>query len=121
MGLDNWLLIGRLRRVVKKIRFLMNFNLDRWKLASAIGGSSSKRRLSFNDRPGLMACTEDTESNESGSSHGLQRTISYPSEDDIDKRADMFIANFHRQLLLERQISLQLRYCRANSFELASP
>ncbi|MCD7446407.1 hypothetical protein HAX54_006016 [Datura stramonium] len=31
---------------------------------------------------------------------------------DIDKRAEMFIANFRRQLRLERQISLELRYCK---------
>ncbi|OIT33103.1 hypothetical protein A4A49_61123 [Nicotiana attenuata] len=30
---------------------------------------------------------------------------------DIDRRADVFIANFRRQLRLEKQISLELRYC----------
>ncbi|KAI3472441.1 hypothetical protein Pfo_029561 [Paulownia fortunei] len=101
MAVDRWLLLGRLKRAVKKIKFLLNFNVNRWKLASIIGASSSKRRLSFNDRPGLRAC----------------RTISYPSEDDIDKRADAFIANFYKQLQYERQISLELRYYRGNSFD----
>lgn len=97
-----------------------------------IGASGGKRRLSFNDRPGLRACTDDNYADESSPdsasagphSHGggsLHRTISYPSEDDIDKRAEMFIANFHRQLQIERQISLELGYCRANSFEYMSP
>ncbi|KAE9462433.1 hypothetical protein C3L33_05643, partial [Rhododendron williamsianum] len=76
---------------------------------------------------GLSACTEDLElldSPASGSSRGggISRTTSLQSsEDDIDKRAEMFIANFYRQLKLERQVSLQLRYCRGDSFDSASP
>ncbi|KAL0289283.1 UNVERIFIED_CONTAM: hypothetical protein Sangu_2465800 [Sesamum angustifolium] len=117
-------LLGRLKRAVRKIKFLLNFNVNRWKLASIIGASSSKRSsarlMSFNDRPGLRACVEDSGSDGSqGSSTrpGLQRTMSYPSEDDVDKRADAFIANFYRQLHYERQISLELRYYRANSLD----
>lgn len=125
MSKENWSLFGRLKRAVKKIRFLMDFNINRWKLASIIGTSSSKRRLSFNDRPGLRACMDyDSDSNDSGSARAgsLQRTISYPSDqDDIDKRAEMFITNFYRQLKIERQISLELSYARANSFDSASP
>lgn len=81
-----------------------------------IGASSSNRRLSFNDRPGLRGVTEDSES-EHESGRGLRRTISYPSEDDIDKRADAFIANFYKQLQYERQVSLELKYYRGNSFD----
>ena len=86
----------------------------------------SKRQISFNDRPGLMMCTAssdetDSEGLVSPAHHSLQRTISCPSDDDIDKRAEMFISNFRRQLNMERQISLQLRYCSQNSFELVSP
>lgn len=125
MGEENRSLLGRLRGAVKKIRFLLNFNVNRWKLASIIGALSGKRRLSFNDRPGLRACIDhDSDSNDSGSGSGrsLQRTISFPSDqDDIDKRAEMFIANFYRQLKMERQISLELRYARADSFDSASP
>ncbi|KAG8372387.1 hypothetical protein BUALT_Bualt12G0060900 [Buddleja alternifolia] len=79
-------------------------------LASIIGASSSKRRLSFNDRPGLTDCMDDDlDPNDGpGSARGLQRTISYPSEDDVDNRADAFIANFYKQLKIERQISLEL-------------
>uniref|UniRef100_A0A0A0L4Z8 Uncharacterized protein n=2 Tax=Cucumis sativus TaxID=3659 RepID=A0A0A0L4Z8_CUCSA len=38
-------------------------------------------------------------------------------EEDVDQRAEIFIENFRRQLRLERQISLQLRYYRVNSYE----
>ncbi|KAK4404562.1 hypothetical protein Sango_0824800 [Sesamum angolense] len=122
-AVERWSLVGRLKRAVKKIKFLLDFKVNRWKLASMIGRtSSSKRRLSFNDRPGLRACMEEdpdpNDHDHPGSSRGLHRTISYPStEDDIDKRADAFIANFHRQLRFERQISLELRYYRGNSFD----
>ncbi|KAJ7955767.1 DUF761 domain-containing protein [Quillaja saponaria] len=131
MGIQNRSnFLSRLRRAVEKVRLLLAFNImgHNWRIASMLRrGSLSKRQLSFNDRPGLRLCTEesDTEDSDSGldsSSHGgLQRTTSYPSEDDIDKRAEMFIANFRRQLQMERQISLELRYCRGNSFELISP
>ncbi|KAL6539668.1 hypothetical protein OROHE_011439 [Orobanche hederae] len=123
MAEKGWLLLDKLKRAVKKIKFIMNFNVNRWKLATTfIRSSSSNRRLSFNDPPGLTAvCMEDPDPNEpSDSSRGrcLQRTISYPSsEDDIDKRADAFIANFYKQLQYERQISLELRYCRGDSLD----
>lgn len=119
MAVEQWSLVGRLKRAVKKIKFLLDFNVNRWKLASLIGASSSKRRLSFNDRPGIRACLEDSESEGPGSARSLQRTISYPSEDDVDKKADAFIANFHKQLRIERQISLELRYYRGDSFNSA--
>ncbi|XP_030535571.2 uncharacterized protein LOC115744494 [Rhodamnia argentea] len=124
--MDKWPLLGRLRRAVHKVRFLLNFDLHRWIFTSGHAAPSSKRLLSFSDRPGLRACPsmDDKEYEDSpGSSRGLglQRTMSYPSEDDVDKRAEMFIANFHRQLQLERQISMELRYCRGNSFQSRSP
>lgn len=113
-------LLGRLRKAVKKLKFMMNFNIQAWRLAAMLGRTSSRSlRLSFNERPGLKACTEDiTElSEESISSRGLQRTASYASEDDVDKRAEAFISNFYRQLRIERQVSLELQYCRGNSFK----
>ncbi|KAL8488860.1 hypothetical protein ACS0TY_024966 [Phlomoides rotata] len=111
-------LVGRLKRAVKKIKFLLDFNANRWKLMSIIGASSSKRRLSFADRPGLPACFDDPEWNDDpGSARSMQRTTSYPSDqDDVDKRADAFITNFYKQLQIERQISLELKYYRGNSF-----
>ncbi|KAH7572587.1 hypothetical protein ACOSQ2_015993 [Xanthoceras sorbifolium] len=121
MTKTSWSVLGRLRTAVKKVKLLLNLNLiNRWRIASMLGASASKRRLSFNDRPGLRACTDDTEVyHESPDSYrrSFDRTLSYPSEDDIDKRAEMFIANFHKQLQIERQVSLELRYCRGNSFE----
>ncbi|XP_073290541.1 uncharacterized protein [Primulina huaijiensis] len=115
MAVDRWVLLGRLKRAVNKIKIVLNLNVNRWKLASMI----SNKRFSFNDRPGLRVCIPDSGSI---SSRGIQRTISYPSDDDVDKRADAFIANFYKQLQIERQISLELRYCRDDSFEsVASP
>ncbi|MED6196660.1 hypothetical protein PIB30_049528 [Stylosanthes scabra] len=121
-------LLSRLKRAVQKVRFLLSSTIisRTWHAVSLIRASSlSKGQLSFNDRPGLKICSSsdnETDSSE-GSGRGLQRTISYPSgdEDDINKRAEMFIANFRKQLRMERQISLQLRYQREHSFELISP
>ncbi|XP_028775362.1 uncharacterized protein LOC114732233 [Neltuma alba] len=130
MNAKNHSLLSRLRRVVNKVRFLLSSAvLSRtWQIASFIRRASSlpRRHLSFTDRSpsGLMICNSDEVTNTSpeslGSSNRLIRTTSYPSDDDdIDKRAEIFINNFRRQLQLERQISLQLRYCRTNSFELS--
>lgn len=136
MGSDNMSLLSRLKMAVNKVKFLMNFNVNSWRVASMIGRSSlPKRVLSFNDRPGLRACTEDTDDDDSdrdddqvsrsNSSKGLplQRTISFPSDQeyDIDQRAEMFISNFRQQLQMERQVSLELRYCRGDSFGGKSP
>ncbi|OMP05665.1 hypothetical protein CCACVL1_01854 [Corchorus capsularis] len=122
--MENCSLLGRLRRAVKKVKFLLNFNMNRWRIANMIGARSS-RRLSFTDKPGLRACVADdlydSDDSSSHSSRRLSRTTSYPSEDDIDKRAEMFIANFHKQLQIERQVSLQLKYLRGNSFNYYSP
>ncbi|CAN6547392.1 unnamed protein product [Malus baccata var. baccata] len=127
MHMDKWSLLSRLRKAVRKVSVLLNLNVNRWRIVSMIGRtvSSNHRLMSLNDHPGLkVACGDVTSSEEdSGSSRGnLQRTISYPSDqDDIDQRAEMFIANFRRQLRVERQISLELRYGRGNSFDLKSP
>ncbi|XP_047309201.1 uncharacterized protein LOC124912599 [Impatiens glandulifera] len=143
MGSKNWVLLGRLKTAVKKIKFLLNQNANRWRIASyfmnSSRGKSSNRRLSFNEWPrGLLSFTEESESGYQSSSPPaaavaggvLSRTISgvssggggTQSEDDIDKKADLFIANFYRQLRIERQISLELQYCRGNnSFNSLSP
>ncbi|GMI96261.1 hypothetical protein like AT5G57510 [Hibiscus trionum] len=112
--MENRSLFSRLRNVVRKVKLLLKFGSNRWRVASIIGGAS--RRLSFTDRPGLRACVDDSEN-----SNRLARTASYQSEDDIDTRAEMFIANFHRQLGIERQVSLQLKYFRGNNFGYNSP
>ncbi|XP_022987374.1 uncharacterized protein LOC111484948 [Cucurbita maxima] len=113
-------LLGRLRNAVEKLKFMMKFNIQSWRLAAMLGRTSSRNlRLSFNESPGLKVCKEDiiesSEHSNSSSRGGLQRTPSYASEDDVDKRAEAFIANFYRQLRIERQVSLELQYCRGNS------
>ncbi|KAL8096158.1 hypothetical protein AgCh_037200 [Apium graveolens] len=140
-------MLDKLRNAVKKVQILLNINLNIWRLASILGNNGSLQRrktLSFNDRPGLRACTDDygdynssistndeyhqlsgsfsspsppPSSSRSSSSRRIERTSSCPSEDDIDKRAEMFINNFRRRLVMERQASLQLRYLRGNSFD----
>ncbi|KAJ4845597.1 hypothetical protein Tsubulata_005728 [Turnera subulata] len=126
---QNWsLLLGHLKKAAKKINFLLNLNIRRrWHLASTILRNSSslleRRRLSFNDRLGLHGCIEeDVESEENKPVVNVQRTrstccASSSSDEDIDERAEVFIANFRRQLLMERQVSLKLRYHRGNSFD----
>lgn len=142
-----WSLLGRLRTAVKKVTFLLNLDINRWHIVSSlIGGrrTLSSRRLSFNERLGLTSIVSSpahdeyystwaspytaTSSSQISPEQGelqlqktqsfpLQRTTSFPEEDDIDRRAEMFITNFKRQLRMERQVSLELRYRRDNSFE----
>lgn len=139
-------MLEKLRNAVKKVKILLNFNLNIWRLASIMGNNGSltrTRTISFNDtRPGLRAWTDDHDdynssistnensqsfgssssspspsSSRSSSSRKIERTTSCPSEDDIDKKAEIFINNFRRRLVIERQASLQLRYLRGNSFD----
>ncbi|KAM7268039.1 hypothetical protein ACFE04_010205 [Oxalis oulophora] len=76
-----------------------------------------RKAMSFNERDVVIDQDHDVEP--------VQNTVfdqrifsrsSSSSEDDIDKRADIFISNFRRQLRYERQVSLELRYFRVNSF-----
>ncbi|XP_043710331.1 uncharacterized protein LOC122659264 [Telopea speciosissima] len=124
MGFEDWLPLNKLKRAVKKVRFLLNLDVNRWRIASIIG-RTSQRRLSFNDRPGLQAINDDEIDTEEvigiSPRRALQRTISSPSprssDEDIDKKADLFIENFYNRLRMERQVSLNLRYCRTDSLE----
>ncbi|XP_050217813.1 uncharacterized protein LOC126668669 [Mercurialis annua] len=112
-----WAVLDHMKRAIKKLNFLLSFNLRNWRIASILGNASKRpqRRLkSFNDTVGLHGCIEDVEM--SDRNRTLQRTRSCASDEDIDQRAEVFIANFRRQLLLERQVSLQIRYNRGNSF-----
>ncbi|PWA87185.1 hypothetical protein CTI12_AA064120 [Artemisia annua] len=136
---NRWYLLDKLKNVVKKVTFLMNSNINKWQIISSFkGGGVGRRRLSsFNEKLGLtmIVSSSDDELEEedstlevvcdSGScarelkstkSFRVERTRSFPQEDDIDKRAEMFIENFYRQLRMERQVSLQLRYKRDTSF-----
>ncbi|KAI4376809.1 hypothetical protein MLD38_014526 [Melastoma candidum] len=112
-------MLTRLRRALNKIKVLISFKLPGWLRAAP----SRERLPSFRDRPGLRACMDrdddpfsESERSLCPSGGRLQRTTSYSSEDDVDKRAELFIANFYRRLQLERQVSLDLRYCKRNSF-----
>ncbi|KAL6344717.1 hypothetical protein AAG906_002623 [Vitis piasezkii] len=120
MGARTWSALTRVRAAMKKVANLLNLNRIRWRLASHLRQRSLQRprRLSFNDRPGLIGCVDDdSETEESGLGSRLLRASSCISDqDDVDKRADAFIANFYRQLRLERQVSLELRYRRGKSF-----
>ncbi|XWS72827.1 hypothetical protein CRYUN_Cryun02cG0073800 [Craigia yunnanensis] len=119
MGRENWSVMGRLKKAVKKINSLLRLNLTKWRISCFLKTASGRRQrsLSFNDRLGLHGCIEDGESNQRGSVRALQRVTSYAADDDVDKRAELFISNFRRQLWLERQVSLELRYCRTRSLE----
>ncbi|KAG5244508.1 DUF761 domain-containing protein [Salix suchowensis] len=89
-----------------------------WLQFFSIASSSSSRRtrrLSFNDRTGLHGAIEDVESDHQKCKpvRTFERARSYGSSDeDIDKKAEIFIKKFRQQLLMERQVSLQLRYYR---------
>ncbi|XP_015583284.1 uncharacterized protein LOC107262373 [Ricinus communis] len=144
-AVNSWSLLSRLKRAVKKVKILLNLDINRWRLVASLMSASpssratSSRRLSFNERPGLRACVNDTESEDyhyysitsSSSSPALElrrTSSSCLSEDDIDNRAELFIQNFRRQLQIERQISLELKYNNSqgnngnnNSFKLISP
>ncbi|KAJ6732141.1 TRANSLATION FACTOR [Salix purpurea] len=117
MGKQNWSALGPLKRAFKKISFLLSFR--KWGLSSILWNASSSsssgtiRRLSFNDRIGLHGVIGDVESDHQITPvRALERARSHgsSSDDDIDKRAEIFITNFRRQLLMERQVSLQLRF-----------
>ncbi|XP_059461834.1 uncharacterized protein LOC132190813 [Corylus avellana] len=117
MGGERWREVGgRLRKAVKKLKLLLSFNARRWCLGgSNIGSFSYRRRLSFDDRLGLHGCIEDNKSDggDRSATRSIQRATSFASDDDIDKRAEIFIANFRRQLRFERKVSLELSYCRS--------
>ncbi|CAO2172989.1 unnamed protein product [Urochloa humidicola] len=53
----------------------------------------------------------------SGASPARSSSSASPGDPDIDQRAEQFITNFYRQLQMERQVSLQLRYVRGNSWD----
>ncbi|KAK8597398.1 hypothetical protein V6N13_094810 [Hibiscus sabdariffa] len=115
MGREKWSVIGRLKKAVKQINSLLCLNLTKWRLACFL---KSRRRLSlsFNDRIGLPGCIQDEDES---SERALHRAASYGAvaEDDVDQRAEIFISNFRRQLWLERQVSLEIRYRRSRSLE----
>ncbi|RWR76989.1 DUF761 domain-containing protein [Cinnamomum micranthum f. kanehirae] len=117
MVLGKWLLLRLLRKTIQKVKFLLILNVQKWRHVAPLIGSPSRRQLSFSDPPGLLDCTPKSNTTLDDREIGrspvpIQRTAS--DADDIDRRADIFIANFYRHLQMERQVSLQLRYAKGN-------
>ncbi|CAO2202045.1 unnamed protein product [Urochloa humidicola] len=82
---------------------------------SASMGTASTRSLSRTSSaaspPQVLTRTS------SAASPARSSSSASPGDPDIDQRAEQFIANFYRQLQMERQVSLQLRYVRGNSWD----
>ncbi|TKY74635.1 hypothetical protein E2542_SST03398 [Spatholobus suberectus] len=101
-------LLRQLLRSMKKLKSLMHS----WRVHSI---SSVSRKLKqrwcrlFNKQMGMQRFLEDEEINGDHVVH-YRRTTRYVSEDDIDKRAEAFIANFRRQLSLERIVYSEPKY-----------
>lgn len=112
--------------LITKMKFV--FKLCKWRFSENIRRTHVGRRSrSFNGggRRGLCGCLED-DVKSSSMIRRLQRTRSsahanskYDYDDyyydydydDVDRRAEIFINNFRSRLLLEREVSLKLRYC----------
>ncbi|GAY44475.1 hypothetical protein WN943_000124 [Citrus x changshan-huyou] len=120
--------LRRIKKAVKKLNMILSvLKLSRWHLASICGTTFSKNRrsLSFSDRVGLQySTTVDQDSSMGKSVRSPQRTkgCAYDhygddDNDNIDRNSEVFITNFRRRLLYERQVSLELLYRRVNSFD----
>nr|KYP57231.1 hypothetical protein KK1_003489 [Cajanus cajan] len=92
-------LIRQFVRSMKKLKSLIRS----WRMHSSVSRSLKQRWCKlFHKQMGMQRFLEDEEIN--------RRTISYVSEDDVDKRAEAFIANFRRQLSLERIVYSEPKY-----------
>ncbi|GJN03662.1 hypothetical protein PR202_ga21133 [Eleusine coracana subsp. coracana] len=107
-------------------RRALSFNTRSPSLLDAEGGlSASPAASSRTSRSSSMgtATTRSVSRTSSGASPGILTrassggSASTGGDEDIDRRAEEFIANFYRQLQMERQVSLQLRYVRGNSWD----
>ncbi|KAI4316217.1 hypothetical protein L6164_024216 [Bauhinia variegata] len=126
MGKGNASALGRLKRAVKKLKFLLAL----WRMPSnshvaAAGAICKQRWCRFNHGRSLQSCFNNDEF-ESNRKYKIREYTSttwheYSDRDndeiDVDKRAETFIANFRRQLTLERQVSLESSSCKRDSFE----
>ncbi|CAL5012779.1 unnamed protein product [Urochloa decumbens] len=81
---------------------------------SASMGTATTRSLS---RTSSAASPQVLTRTSSGASPASSSSSASPGDPDIDRRAEQFIANFYKQLQMERQVSLQLRYVRGNSWD----
>ncbi|XP_031479824.1 uncharacterized protein LOC116250334 [Nymphaea colorata] len=107
---NNWLALKRLRRAIQKVRFLLNINLNRFRLSAAAIRTLSRRNLSLPKSPAGLLEAADFDDEASAQDQCFSRTISGCSED-IDQKAEDFIARFYSHIQMERQVSLELRYC----------
>lgn len=98
------LIIRQLNRVVKKLKSKLH--------STRVHSKNVKQRcFGLFDNNRIMSLQRFQEDDEQINKQ-YRRTISYASEDDdIDKKAEIFIANFRRQLRLERRVSFELQYC----------
>ncbi|WVZ92660.1 hypothetical protein U9M48_038706 [Paspalum notatum var. saurae] len=84
---------------------------------SASLGTASARSLSRTSSAASPAAQMKRASSSASGAGSSPGSASAGGDDDIDQRAEEFIANFYRQLRMERQVSLQLRYVRGNSWD----
>ncbi|XP_074569356.1 uncharacterized protein LOC141825995 [Curcuma longa] len=133
--------LSQLRRAIANVKFLLSFDATRWIVSSLKRSSSpAAAELRFKTRPSLLDCSDDYY--DARSSFALSRTSSSlvgspdpatqmtrsasdasssssspdgGSGEDINLKADRFIEGFYRQLQMERQVSLELRYLRGDS------
>ncbi|CAN1122549.1 hypothetical protein LINPERPRIM_LOCUS2787 [Linum perenne] len=102
-----------------KLKILLNFDFYLHCFAASLLASSSSEEeeegISYSDRPGLAAALSEDYDPEALDTDSVwyspQAYFASPSssEVDIDEKAEIFIANFRRQLQIERQISLDIR------------
>ncbi|KAG6470939.1 uncharacterized protein LOC122031562 [Zingiber officinale] len=132
-------MLSRLRRAIANVKFLLSFDATRWIVSSLKRSSSPAAELSFHTRPSLLDCSDDyydsrssfalswtssslmsspdpaTQMTRSASDASSSSSPDGGSGEDINLRADRFIEGFYRQLRMERQVSLELRYLRGDS------
>jgi len=138
-------ILGALREAIRKVRFLLSSGATRWMLLAraaprrglsfgsrppglldvegsivspAASSSSSRTSRSASlgtattrslSRASSAAAPSSPEAAESPASSG--------GDSDVNRRADLFISNFRRHLEMERQVSLQPRYVRLDSWD----
>lgn len=126
-------ILNQLKRAVQKVKFLLSFDATRWILSSLSSHKPSPGRgLSFQARPSLLDCSPSFGVRGTSLSRASSLALSPPGEamsrsssdasasgEDINLKADRFIEGFYRQLQMERQVSLELRYLKAKSLEKA--
>ncbi|XP_074315193.1 uncharacterized protein LOC141651376 [Silene latifolia] len=122
---NKWSLSRKIKRAIKKVNFFLksSFKFDQWRFASILRCTPNNKRYTRHLSIGYSEETLTKEENDGNRllsslrSFNRVKSICLNDNDDVenvDEKADLFIQNFHRQLLMERQISLQLRYCNPN-------